>query len=428
MEKLFSFLCALVLAITGHAQLRPQEITIKNYINAHINDAIKLLQQSVDINSGTLNITGVKAVGELYAVELKKLGFTIEWVDMPDSMHRAGHLVAMHKGKKGKRIFLMGHLDTVFEPDMPAGPFTMTSDSTATGQGIYDMKGGDVLLITALQALNSAGLLNDMNLVVYLTGDEERTGAPHNLARKDLIERAKGCDLALSFEPAMDMHQVATARRGITTWKLSVTAKTGHSSIVFSDQLGYGAIFEAARILNAFREQLREQYLTFNPGLIAGGSNVQPIAEGASITVSGKTNIVSPNTIVSGDLRYLTTTQKNNAIARMHAIVAHPLNGASSIITFEESAPAMEPTAGNLRLLDVLNRVTMNMGLGASTAGDPGSRGAGDIQDIAQYVDCLDGLGAPGDGAHRAGETVNLKLFPLLVQRAAILIYRLAGN
>ena len=417
----------LAFVITGHTQLTRQKTTITAYINTHINDAIKLLQQSVNINSGTLNTAGVKAVGELYAEKLRLLGFAVEWVPMPDSMHRAGHLVATHKGMKGKRIFLMGHLDTVFEPDMPAGPFMMTSDSTATGQGIYDMKGGDVLLITALQALNAAGLLQDMNIVVYLTGDEERTGAPHGAARKDLIERAKGCDIALSFEPAMDMHQVATARRGITTWKLSVIAKTGHSSIVFSNQLGYGAIFEAARVLNSFREQLSgEQYLTFNPGLIAGGATLQPSTEGASITVSGKTNIVAPTTTVSGDLRYLTSTQRNNAIAKMQAIVAHPLNGASSTITFEESAPPMEPTAGNLRLLSVLNKVTIDMGIGASTAGDPGSRGAGDIQDIAQYLDCLDGLGAPGDGAHRAGETVNLKQFPLLINRAAMLVYRLA--
>jgi glutamate carboxypeptidase len=68
------------------------------------------------------------------------------------------------------------------------------------------------------------------------------------------------------------------------------------------------------------------------------------------------------------------------------------------------------------------------MGLGPANAGDPGSRGAGDISYVAKYVDCIDGLGASGKGAHAVGETINLKEFPLLIQRAAILIYRLTQS
>src|SRR5580693_2694443 len=150
------------LALTTHAQLSPAERQLTDFVDAHIDASIRLLTNSVNINSGTLNSEGVKKVGALYAAELQKLGFTIEWVNEPDSLHRAGHLVATHIGKKGKRIFLIGHLDTVFEPDMPAGPYTMLNDSTATGQGVNDMKGGDVVIITALQALQATGMLKDM--------------------------------------------------------------------------------------------------------------------------------------------------------------------------------------------------------------------------------------------------------------------------
>ncbi|MGC5209572.1 M20/M25/M40 family metallo-hydrolase, partial [Escherichia coli] len=84
-------------------------------------------------------------------------------------------------------------LDTVFEPDMPANPWKMLNDSTATGQGANDMKGGDVIVVMALQALNNMHLLDDANITVYFTGDEESAGRPTNISRKDFIERAKQC-------------------------------------------------------------------------------------------------------------------------------------------------------------------------------------------------------------------------------------------
>jgi len=426
MKKLLLLLLLPTLGLPAYAQLSSPEKKAIDYINSHMDDAIRLLSESVNINSGTLNIPGVKKVGALYAKELEKLGFTTEWVDEPDSLHRAGHLVATHKGKKGKRLFLIGHLDTVFEPDMPAGPFTMLDDSTATGQGVNDMKGGDVVIITALQALHAAGQLKDMHCIVYFTGDEERSGTPHTVARKDFIERAKTCDIALAFETAKDLHTVAAARRGASGWVLDVTAKTGHSSGIFSPSGGNGAIYEAARILNTFREQLStEQYLTFNPGLVLGGSEIKADAQDARGEALGKTNIISPATKVSGDLRFLTEDQKNAAGEKMRSIVAANLPGTQASIRFTDGLPAMEPTPGNLRLVAIVNKVSKDMGIGETVAGDPGARGAGDISDVAQYMDCLDGLGASGTGAHKAGETINLKEYPLLIQRAAILMHRL---
>ncbi|HEY0610199.1 MAG TPA: M20/M25/M40 family metallo-hydrolase [Chitinophaga sp.] len=426
MKKLLFFLLLPSFGLPAYAQLSSPEKKAIAYINNHMDDAIRLLSESVNINSGTLNIPGVKKVGALYAAALEKLGFTTEWVDEPDSLHRAGHLVATHKGKKGKRLFLIGHLDTVFEPDMPAGPFTMLNDSTATGQGVNDMKGGDVVIITALQALHAAGQLKDMHCIVYFTGDEERSGTPHAIARKDFIERARTCNIALAFETAKDLYTVAAARRGASGWVLDVTAKTGHSSGIFSPSGGNGAIYEAARILNTFREQLStEKYLTFSPGLIIGGSEIKADAQDARGEALGKTNIISPATRVTGDLRFLTEDQKNAAREKMRTIVAASLPGTQATIRFTDGLPAMEPTPGNLRLVEVVNKVSKDMGIGETVAGDPGARGAGDISDVAQYMDCLDGLGASGTGAHKAGETINLKEYPLLIQRAAVLMYRL---
>ena len=426
MRKTIPFLLCLLALSTAKAQLSHPEKKAIAFINDHMDATMQLLINTVNINSGTLNIAGVKKVGDIYGAALEKLGFTIEWVAEPDSLHRAGHLVATHKGKKGKKLFLIGHLDTVFEPDMPAGPYTVLNDSTATGQGVNDMKGGDVVMIAALQALDAAGLLKDMYIVAYFTGDEERSGFPHHVARKDFIERAKTCDIALGFESAMGLHTVAAARRGASGWALDVTARTGHSSQVFTDSAGFGSIYEAARILNAFREQLgHEQYLTFNPGLIVGGSGMKLTDQDARGEVLGKTNIIAPSAHVTGDLRFLSEGQKNTAREKMRTIVAASLPGTHAIISFTDGLPAMEPTQGNLALVSQLDKVTRDMGIGGTVAGDPGARGAGDISDIAQYMDCLDGLGASGNGAHKAGETINLKEYPILIQRAAVFLARL---
>lgn len=431
MKKIQALVIALLLINTIFSQsLTDTEKKIITWIKAHSNEAEKLLEETVNINSGTFNISGVKKVGEVFARELQKAGLQTEWVSLPDSLQRAGHLVAVKKGTKGKKIFIIGHLDTVFEPDMPAGPFTRINDSTATGQGINDMKGGDVIVVMALQALHSMGLLNEASITVYFTGDEEESGKPTSISRKDFIERAKECDLALGFETAQGMNTIAIGRRGFSSWKLTVTAKTGHSAGVFGQGSGYGAIYEAARIINRFREDLgNEKYLTFNPGIIAGGSEMAYDDEKMRATVAGKTNIISPAVVAEGDLRFLTEKQRENARQKMQAIVSDQnLNGTSAKISFTDGIPAMEPSKGNDALRLLTDKVSRDIGLGAVNAGDPGSRGAGDISYVAKYVDCIDGLGASGKGAHAAGETINLKQFPLLIQRAAILIYRLTQS
>jgi glutamate carboxypeptidase len=406
--------------------LSPLEQKIVDAVNNKMAYAEALLKESVDINSGSLNIVGVKKVGDVFAREFTKAGLTPEWVPLPDSLRRAGHLVATRKGTKGKKLFLIGHLDTVFEPDMPPNPYKKLNDSTATGQGVNDMKGGDVVVIIALQVLEEMGLLKDATIVAYFTGDEERSGSPTSVSRKDFIERAKSCDVALGFEGASGLRNVATGRRGSSGWELKVAAKTGHSATIFTPNAGYGAIYEAARILNSFREELStEKYLTFNPGIIVGGSEMSYNEKTAKGDAIGKTNIISPATVVTGDLRFLTEKQKIAAREKMTAITQRNLSGTTATIRFKDGIPAMEPTEGNDAIRAIISDVTVAMGLGPTVAGDPGSRGAGDISYVAKYLSGIDGLGASGKGAHAPGETINLKEFPLLIQRTALLIHRL---
>lgn len=423
------YVCTAVIALmasTSNAQLLSRtEQKIVAGIDAAMPATMQLLKESVNINSGTFNIEGVKKTGQLYARELEALGFTVVWIPMPDSVKRAGHLVAYRKGKKGKKLLLIGHLDTVFEPDMPANPFTMLNDSTATGQGVNDMKGGDVLVIAALKALQQQKLLDNTTITVYFTGDEENAGEPRAISRGDFIERSKQHDIALAFEGATGLNIVATARRGASEWKLEVEAKQAHSSGIFG-KAGYGSIYEAARIVNTFREKLSTQpFLTFNPALFIGGSDVQYDSLAQKGSVASKTNIISPKTVVMGDLRFLTESQKENARDTMRMIVSEHLAGTDASISFRDGIPSMPPTPGNDSLVKTLNAVSTALGYGEVAAGDPGQRGAGDISYIAANLDCLDGLGASGKGSHAPGEIINLTEYPKLIRRTALFIYRL---
>ena len=415
----------LVLQIVSAQPLTKEEKAILARIDAQMPETLKLLEEMVNINSGTLNVSGVRKVGDLLDKAFQQAGFQTTWVSLPDSLRRAGHLVATRKGSKGRKLFLIGHLDTVFEPDMPANPYRKLNDSTVTGQGVNDMKGGDVIMLAAVRALNDLGLLKDATITAYFTGDEEKAGLPISVSRSDFIERAKQHVVALGFEGATALDIVAVARRGSSSWTLTTTGKQSHSSGVFSEQVGYGANFEMARILESFRQSLSGvKYLTFHPGLVAGGTELK-LATG-DVHVFGKTNIVAPSAVAYGDLRYISGRQEDSARQVMRRLVATGnLSQTSATIKFEDGIPAMEPTAGNYALQEKLSALSMAMGYGPTHAGDPGKRGAGDISYVAAYVDCLDGLGASGMGAHAPGETMDLKEFPILLKRAALYIYRL---
>ncbi|HET9268837.1 MAG TPA: M20/M25/M40 family metallo-hydrolase, partial [Vicinamibacterales bacterium] len=186
-------------AVGAQPSLSAGERAMAAYIDAHANEAIALLERTVNINSGTMNLEGVRTVGGIFRAEFDKLGFKTEWVD-GSSWQRAGHLVARHPGP-GAPLLLIGHLDTVFERDSPFQKFERLPDGRhAKGPGIIDMKGGNVVMLLALQALKSAGLLDQMNVVVVMTGDEEAPGRPLTVARAALVAAAKGARAAIAFE------------------------------------------------------------------------------------------------------------------------------------------------------------------------------------------------------------------------------------
>jgi len=406
--------------------LNNAEKKIKKYVDSHTEEAIDLVEKVVNINSGTLNIDGNKTVGKIFQAELDQLGFNTYWVTYPETIKRSGHLFAEMRGGKGKKIVMIGHLDTVFEPDHPFQKFTRDGD-TAYGPGVSDMKAGDVSMIYAMKALDNVGVLKDLNLTLVFTGDEEKTGGPPSIVRKELIEAGKWANIGLGFEGAHGMNTGTIARRSSSSWMLTTTGIQGHSSQIFKDELGYGAIFEAARIVNAFREELvGEEYLSFNPGTIVGGTDIAYDPVTARGTTFGKTNVVSQAATVHGGIRTISTEQLDKAITMMKDIASQNLPGTTAKIEFKTSYPPMAPTKQNYALLDKLESVNVDLGYGKLEPLDPGKRGAADISFVAPHVDAsLAGMGPDGFGEHSEKEGLDLTSFPKTTTRAAILIYRL---
>ena len=426
---LFSTICILLVPATVSAELSVEERAMADWTDEHSEDAVDLLEELVNIGSGTMNHEGVRKVGEVLRAELDELGLETEWIELPVEIKRAGHLVGRLNGTRGRKMLLIGHLDTVFEASDEFQAFSR-EDNIGRGPGIDDMKSGDVVILYALKAMREIGALDGAQILVFYTGDEEKPGRPLSVSRKDLIEAGQWADVALGFEGAVhydDSDWATIARRSSSEWRLEVTGRPAHSSRVFTEDVGAGAIYEAARIVSAFYDEVRgEEYLTFNAGTILGGTDVEYDFEQNRGTTFGKTNVVPRNAIVHGGLRTISIEQLERAKDAMRAVVVQHLPHTDASISFSDGYPPMSPTEGNKRLQEKLSRINEELGRGTMPALDPSRRGAADVSFVAPYTDALAGLGAIGKGGHTPDESLELDSMPLAIKRAAILIYRLS--
>jgi|SRR5579885_594021 glutamate carboxypeptidase len=418
------FLTQIVFAGT----LSPTEKAIKEYIDNTRQAQLSLLEKLVNINSGTTNPEGVYQVGKIVQRELDKLGFTTRWAEEPANMHKAGTLIAERNGNKGKRLLLIGHLDTVFPKDSKFQQF-IPEKHIAKGPGVIDDKGGVVVILAALKALQAVNALDDRSITVVLTGDEEESGKPTSISRKPLMDIARNTDVALDFEPTMTLDTATIGRRGISAWIITAHGNESHSATIFQKDVGDGAIFELSRILNTMRAKMAGgKDLTFNPGFVSGGTSVNFNNVSAQGTVFGKTNVVSKIAMAKGDYRYLTPDQKQEFEQKLKHIVKEHLPGTKAEVVFEDGIPAMQPTKPNIALLSKYSQASEDLGMGRIKPFDPALRGAGDISFVANIVPAsLAGLGPMGIGSHSVIEAMEINSLPVQAKRAAVLIYRLTS-
>ena len=149
---------ASVALLCGTANAAPSASDAKMIATVDAEQArtLGLLETMVNQNSGSRNLDGVRRLRDIVVPEFTALGFTSRWIPM-EQTGRAGHLVLTHKGRKGARkLLLIGHLDTVFEPDSPFQRYVLNGDK-ATGPGVGDDKGGIAVIVAAVRAMQAAG-------------------------------------------------------------------------------------------------------------------------------------------------------------------------------------------------------------------------------------------------------------------------------
>lgn len=426
---------AILLSGLAHTEIsfaddKSDEMGIVKAVDADLPQAISGLKASVNINSGTMNFDGVRAVGDQYITQLTALGFDAKFVD-GSGFGRAGHVVARRNGNSSKatKILMIGHLDTVFAKGDDFQGWKELGDNKVMGPGITDMKGGNIIMIAALRALKKQGLLDDVSIEVVMTGDEERSGAPLAASKKALVDAAIWADIALGFEDGDGSIKTAVvSRRGSIGWTLDVTGRPAHSSQVFRKDYGYGAIYEAARILNQFRVQLSSvENLTFNPGMIIGGTRIHYKPFDAAGDAFGKSNVISQTVKVTGDIRALSPKQLADAKNVMQSIVSNNLNLTTASLEFNEGYPPLSPSEANYKLLGIYSQVSEDLGFGSVAPVDPRKAGAADISFTEGHVDmAMDGLGLMGTGGHTKNETADMTSLDKNIKKAAVLIYRLS--
>jgi glutamate carboxypeptidase len=406
--------------------LSPAERKLAQAVEARLAEEMSALEKVVNIDSGTFNTEGVREVGRFFEKELQALGFKTRWIPMPEAMHRAGHLCAERVSPmpSGRRVLLLGHMDTVFEGQ---GHRFQNDGGVIRGAGVMDMKGGDVVLLFALKALESAGLLKGATVRVFLTGDEENPGLPTSESRREIVTIAQESDVALSFEPALasSAATVLLGRRGLSTWSLDVSATGGHSAFVLRPRSGAGAIYETSRILDGFRAAFSSGNVTVNPGLFLGGTDVAYDAAKSAGTSTGKYNVVSRSATVKGDLRALEASEREAAKARMREIVAASLPKASAKLEFDDLVPPFPVTEGNRTLMKWVDAAGRALGQPTLAERDPVASGFGDANFVCSVVSVVDGLGVAGDGLHSPNESADPRSVGPMTARAAVAIARL---
>ena len=327
-------------------------------IEAKHDKMVNFLETLVNIDSGNDSPEGVAKVARIVGGKLQEMHFDVEYLEYPGA---CTHLLAKKKGTGDKEVMIIGHMDTLFPVGTAAArPFTIKDDK-AYGPGVLDMKGGITIALFALEALYESGW-NDKNITVFFAGDEEfahpKTNAP------ELFEKyARGKDAVFNMETASAGQAVLVGRKGNIHPELIVKGISAHAGADLDK--GASAIVELAHKIIAVNNLTDfSRGLTFNCGVIKGGTVANAVADFASVVI---------------DMRYLTVADGEYGIESLRKIAAQSVvpGTTTEVANLRERFTPMEVTEGNLKLYEIVREQGRKLGLdiekkvggGASDAG-----------------------------------------------------------
>ncbi len=400
-------------------QLSAAEQAMLDWIDSRREQLLEELRQHVNINTGTGNLAGIDRYRGVLARELQALGFaTREHQSEPmpllscegEILNVADHLVATRAGDRPNRILLNGHMDTVFPAVDEFQSLRIDADGTLHGPGVLDMKGGIVVMLNALRALQAAGRLDDANITVLFNSDEEIG----SLGSRALIEQlAREHDVGLVFEGSRD-NRLVRARKGLGQARLRVTGRESHAGSAHEE--GVSANLALARKIigiEALTDYPRQ--VTVNVGVMRGGEKRNTIPGCAEAIV---------------DLRFPSPEQGASLVAAIQEIASAPAVGNPAypdLPRVDVWAVLHRPVKAENATVDVLIAEAMALSslIGEPIAGGMYS-GGGTDGSLAQAVGLptLDTLGPNGDGAHSSREHSSVQSLLARTKLAAVMIGR----
>ena len=371
-------------------------MSLLNLLRPRAAEMTRLLGRFVRAESPSTDNASVDRFGKIVAAEWKRRGARVTLV-RPGA--RGNHVRAEWKprGRSARgQVLVLGHLDTVYDLGTLARmPFRL-SQGRAYGPGTFDMKGGLVIALFAVDALQATGRVPGKRIVFLWTSDEE-IGSGTSRA---LIEReARRSDAVLVLEPASGPHgNLKTARKGVGEIEIIANGRAAHAGLNPED--GINAIEEIALQIARISHWNRPgRGITVNAGLIEGGTRTNVIPEEARVTV---------------DVRAASASDARELERKFRAL--RPiLPGARLEIRGGISRPPMERKI-SADLYGTARKLAKEIGL---TLGEAFVGGGSDGNFTAALgVPTLDGLGAVGESAHGANENVLVRALP---ERAALL-------
>ena len=333
------------------------------------------LKTIIKINSYTKNKVGVDCVGKVFDTWFAELGFSLE-------LHERGSIGDHHhyisKHTQGKKLLLLGHIDTVF----PEGKFEEYSEDEewVYGPGVCDMKGGNIVLLEALRELKKENI-EIKNIDILLVSDEE-TGSDDS---KHLSAKlAQNYDYCFVYEAAGKELEVVTARKGVGTFFIDIQGKAAHAGNSYAD--GHDANLEASYKLQELVKLTNlKKGTTVNVGKIDGGIGA---------------NTISPHAHLTFELRYKSSDEKQRVLAAIDKIVEHSyVKGTQSKLSGGIQRDVMQTSDDSLALIHSIEAIT-----GEKLAYEE----RGGVSDANIVSSCgvitLDGFGPFGDGDHTVKE------------------------
>ena len=340
------------------------------------------LKSIIEINSWTGNKEGVDKNADIFSKWMKDIDFKLTTYKR-EKIGNHIHLKSEHKN--GKKLLLLGHLDTVF-PQNTFEDFKEDSE-WIYGPGVCDMKGGNYVALQALRNVHKK--FGEIHNIDFLLVSDEETGSDDSKILS--AELAVNYDYCMVFEAAGLNDEVVIGRKGVGTFFINIEGLAAHAGNHYSD--GADANLEAALKLQELVALTNlEKETTVNVGKISGGIGA---------------NTISPKANITFELRYTNIDERDRVLKAVDNIVMNShVKGTKSTLTGGIQRDVMQPSPEQSEFVNKINSLC-NINLPTEKRG-----GVSDANIVSSKgVATLDGWGPFGDGDHTVNERANKKSF-----------------